>query len=109
MLPNGFPPFLTVYRWPARFRGDGTWERINDHLVMQEREQVGRGTAPSAAILDSQSANIATLNLAQIFSASEFTAAEIAETAKDAGVLTSDAALFSLSVVSDGAIAKADV
>src|SRR3954449_10090515 len=43
MLPDGFPPFLTVYRWFARFRDDGTWERINHHLVMQDRERVGRG------------------------------------------------------------------
>ncbi len=56
MLPDGFPPFLTVYRWFARFRDDGTWERINRCLVMQDRERVGRQASPSAAILDSQSA-----------------------------------------------------
>jgi transposase len=55
MLPDGFPPFSTVYRWFARFRDDGTWERINHHLVMQDRERVGRQASPSAAILDSQS------------------------------------------------------
>ncbi len=56
MLHDGFPPFLTVYRWFARFRDDGTWERINRCLVMQDRERVGRQASPSAAILDSQSA-----------------------------------------------------
>jgi putative transposase len=27
MLPKCFPPWSTVYRWFARFRDDGTWER----------------------------------------------------------------------------------
>ena len=59
MLPDGFPPFLTVYRWFARFRDDGTWERINHHLVMQDRERIGRAASPSAAVIDSQSAKTA--------------------------------------------------
>ena len=59
MLPDGFPPFPTVYRWFARFRDDGTWERINHHLVMQDRERVGREASPSAAVIDSQSAKTA--------------------------------------------------
>jgi transposase len=56
MLPDGFPPFSTVYRWFARFRDDGTWETINHHLVMRDRERVGRAASPTAAVLDSQSA-----------------------------------------------------
>lgn len=56
MLPDGFLPFLTAYRWFARFRDDGTWERINHHFVMQDRERVGCQASPSAAVLDSQSA-----------------------------------------------------
>ena len=59
MLPDGFPPYLTVYRWFARFRRDGTWERVNRCLVMRDRERVGREASPSAAILDSQSAKTA--------------------------------------------------
>ena len=59
MLPDGFPPHLTVYRWFARFCRDGTWEGINHHLVMQDRERVGREASPSAAIIDSQSAKTA--------------------------------------------------
>ncbi len=55
MLPDGFPPFLTVYRWFARFRDDGTWERINHHLVMLDRERVGREASPTASVIDSQS------------------------------------------------------
>jgi transposase len=59
MLPDGFPPVETVYRWFARFRDDGTWERINHHLVMQDRERVGRAASPTAAVIDSQSAKTA--------------------------------------------------
>src|SRR3954463_10832063 len=38
---------------------DGTWEQINHHLVMQDRERVGRAASPSAAVIDSQSAKTA--------------------------------------------------
>jgi transposase len=44
-----------VYRWFARFRDDGTWERINHHLVMLDRERGGREASPTAAVIDSQS------------------------------------------------------
>ena len=37
MLPDGFPPHSTVYRWFARFRDDGIWETINRHLVSLKR------------------------------------------------------------------------
>jgi putative transposase len=59
MLPDGFPPLSTVYRWFARFRDDGSWEAINHHLVMRDRERVGRAASPTAAVLDSQSAKTA--------------------------------------------------
>jgi transposase len=55
MLPDSFPPPSTVYRWFARFRDDGTWETINHHLLMRDRERVGREASPTAAIIDSQS------------------------------------------------------
>ena len=55
LLPKEFPPVSTVYRWFARFRDDGTWEMINHHLVMRDRERVGRDASPTAAIVDSQS------------------------------------------------------
>jgi len=42
LLFKDFPPWPTAYRWFARFRDDGTWERINHHLVMLDRERVGR-------------------------------------------------------------------
>lgn len=59
MLPEGFPPHSTVYRWFARFRDDGTWERVNHDLVMLDRERVGREASPTAAVMDSQSVKTA--------------------------------------------------
>lgn len=59
MLPAGFPPVSTVYRWFARFRDDGTWETINHHLLMRDRERAGRAASPSAAVFDSQSTKTA--------------------------------------------------
>ncbi len=55
LLPKDFPPWPTVYRWFARFRGDGTWEQINHYLVMLDRERTGREASPAAAVIDSQS------------------------------------------------------
>jgi transposase len=45
----------TVYRGFARLRDDGTWEIVNHHLVMEDRERVGREASPTAAVVDSQS------------------------------------------------------
>ncbi len=56
MLPNHFPPHQTTYAWFARFRDDGTWQAVNHHLLMLDRERVGREASPSAAVMDSQSA-----------------------------------------------------
>lgn len=55
MLPDCFPPRQTVYGWFLAFRERGVWESINHHLVMQDRERVGREASPSAAVIDSQS------------------------------------------------------
>lgn len=55
LLPAGFPPWHTVYRWFSRFRDDGTWETVNHHLAMRDRERVGREASPTAAVIDSQS------------------------------------------------------
>jgi putative transposase len=54
-LPDCFPPWQTVYAWFARWRDAGVWETINHHLVMIDRERVGREASPSAAVIDSQS------------------------------------------------------
>src|SRR6476469_8670055 len=55
LLPNDLPPWGTIYRWFAVWRGDGRFETINHVLVMADRERVGRDASPSAAIIDSQS------------------------------------------------------
>lgn len=55
MLPQCFPPRQTVYRWFASFRDNGVWETLNHHLVMLDRERVGREASPSGAVIDSQS------------------------------------------------------
>ena len=56
LLPNDLPPWGTIYRWFAAWRDDGRFERMNQALVMVDRERVGRDASPSAAIIDSQSA-----------------------------------------------------
>jgi putative transposase len=55
LLPSDLPPWQTVYRWFAAWRDQGVFETINHALVMADRERVGRGASPSAAIIDSQS------------------------------------------------------
>ena len=55
LMPDSFPPWRTVCRWFARLRDDGTWETINHHLVMRDRERSGREASPTAAVIDSQS------------------------------------------------------
>jgi transposase len=55
MLPDSFPPWKTVYHYFRLWRKDGTWQKLNDRLVGDVREQAGRHPEPSAAILDSQS------------------------------------------------------
>ena len=55
MLPKCFPPMTTVYGWFLRFRREGLFATINHHLVMADRERVGREVSPSAAVIDSQS------------------------------------------------------
>ena len=55
MLPAGFPPPSTVYRWFCAWRDGGLWESLNHALVMADRERAGREASPSAAVFDSQS------------------------------------------------------
>jgi transposase len=55
LLPVGFPPWRTVYRWFARLRDGGVLESVNHHLVALDRERAGRAASPTAAIIDSQS------------------------------------------------------
>jgi len=55
LLPKEFPPYTTVQRYFYRWRDDGTWQRINHHLVMLAREADGREASPTAGVIDSQS------------------------------------------------------
>jgi putative transposase len=55
-LPKDFPPRSTVQGYFYRWRDDGTWHRINARLVARARQTLGRRPAPSAGIIDSQSA-----------------------------------------------------
>src|SRR5579872_2069485 len=55
-LPREFPPRTTVQDYFYRWRDDGTWQRIGATLVARAREAQGRRAAPSAGIIDSQSA-----------------------------------------------------
>ena len=55
MVPDCCAPPSTVYRWFVHLREDGVFETINHHLLMRDRERVGRQASPSAAVIDSQS------------------------------------------------------
>ena len=55
MLPHDLPPKSTVYDYFAKWRDDGTWQRMMDALRAQVRVAVGRDPTPSAASIDSQS------------------------------------------------------
>jgi putative transposase len=54
MIPKDLPPRSTAFGYFSRWRDTGLFGRINHHLVMADRERVGREASPSAAVLDSQ-------------------------------------------------------
>lgn len=54
-LPREYPPWATVYGYFRRWRLAGVWPRINDRLRSLVRQQAGRKSQPTVAILDSQS------------------------------------------------------
>lgn len=55
MMPHDLPAWYNVYHYFRQWQKDGTWQKINDALRRDVREQAGREAEPSAAILDSQS------------------------------------------------------
>jgi transposase len=55
LLPSDLPPWSTIYRWFAKFRDEGCFEKINHALIILDRERVGREASPTGAIIDSQS------------------------------------------------------
>jgi putative transposase len=54
MLPNDLPARSTVYDYFARWRDDGTWQRLMDVLRRGVRVAAGREPSPSAGSIDSQ-------------------------------------------------------
>jgi len=54
-LPQEWPPWQTVYCSLRRWRGDGTWERIQQILRDWRRQRLGRDQEPRAGSSESQS------------------------------------------------------
>lgn len=54
-LPEGFPPYGSVFYHFRKWSLDGTWQIVNQLIRQDAREQLGRDTEPTAAIVDSQS------------------------------------------------------
>jgi transposase len=42
LLPEQFPPYTTVQRFFYGWRDDGTWRRINHHLLLAARQAAGQ-------------------------------------------------------------------
>jgi putative transposase len=55
MIPRDLVPGGTAWSYFRRWRDDGTWQQLHDHLRADVRLAAGRDPQPSAAILDSQS------------------------------------------------------
>jgi transposase len=56
MLPDSFPPWSTVFSRFRRWRLDRTLRHAHEVLRTLVRQRAGRAPAPSAAVIDSQSA-----------------------------------------------------
>ncbi len=54
-LPKDLPPRSTVHDYFDLWSWDGTLDRLHHALYLKCREQAGRETSPTAAIIDSQS------------------------------------------------------
>lgn len=54
LLPHDLLPKSTVWDYYARWRDDGTWERIHDALRERVRRAAGKEPTPSAGSIDSQ-------------------------------------------------------
>ena len=55
-LPHEVPPWPTVHRWFLALSRAGAFERLAHALAAADRERVGRGASPTAAVLDAQAA-----------------------------------------------------
>jgi transposase len=54
LMPKDYPPYSTVYYYFRKWRNDGSWKQIHDHLVGWVRVSQERDPSPSVASLDSQ-------------------------------------------------------
>ena len=55
MLPHDLPPWQTVYYHKRKWCQSGLWEKVNQVLREQVRQEAGREATPSAGIVDAQS------------------------------------------------------
>ena len=62
-LPGDFPAWQTVYTYFRRWKQDGTWLEIHEHLYLYilTRRIEGREPSPSELIVDSQRTQSATM------------------------------------------------
>lgn len=60
-LPKDFPKWSSVYTVYRRWKLDGTWVRIHDTLRERCRQAAGKKRTPTAAIIDSQTAQTTTV------------------------------------------------
>lgn len=58
-LPHDLPPWQVLYYHFRRFKLTGQWERLNQAIREQVRQQAGREPQASAMVMDSQSAKSA--------------------------------------------------
>jgi putative transposase len=49
-----FPPWQTVYWYFTKWRNDGTWQAINEALVLRRRQRGGAAALPTVLAIDSQ-------------------------------------------------------
>lgn len=54
LLPHDFPNWHTVYNHFRDWQNLGTWEKINRELVKECRQQQGKASEPTGAVIDSQ-------------------------------------------------------
>jgi transposase len=59
LVPHDLAPWHAAYRWFRYWSALGVWDDIHDALRDQVRQAEGRDPAPTAAVLDSQSAKSA--------------------------------------------------
>jgi putative transposase len=54
-LPHDFPPHDTVFYYVAKWRENGLWGIILQHLVVEDRKDQDRSETPTMGACDSQS------------------------------------------------------